>query len=52
MKSLSLLILLAIGVCASAQQIATPAFGKVEKADLQSKECDFDKNAEALVMLR
>ena len=27
-----------------------PAFGKVEKADLEMKECDFDKNAEALVL--
>ena len=27
-----------------------PAFGKVEKADLEMKECDFDKNAEAMVM--
>lgn len=27
-----------------------PAFGKVEKADLELKECEFDKNAEAMVM--
>ena len=27
-----------------------PAFGVVEKADLQMKECDFDKKAEAMVM--
>lgn len=27
-----------------------PAFGKVEKAELEMKECDFDKNAEAMVM--
>lgn len=27
-----------------------PAFGKVEKADLEMKECEFDKNAEALVL--
>ena len=27
-----------------------PAFGKVEKADLEMKECDFDKNAEAMVL--
>jgi len=50
MKSLPLLILLAIGVHASAQQTIKPAFGKVEKADLQLKECDFDKNAEAMVL--
>lgn len=27
-----------------------PAFGKVEKSELEMKECDFDKNAEALVL--
>ena len=27
-----------------------PAFGKVEKADLELKECDFDKKAEAMVL--
>lgn len=27
-----------------------PAFGKVEKAELEMKECDFDKNAEAIVL--
>lgn len=27
-----------------------PAFGKVEKAELELKECDFDKNAEAMVL--
>src|SRR4030095_16682027 len=27
-----------------------PAFGKVEKADLEMKGCDFDKNAEAMVL--
>ncbi|HET6768495.1 MAG TPA: DUF3857 domain-containing protein [Chitinophagaceae bacterium] len=27
-----------------------PAFGSVDKADLQMKECDFDKNAEAMVL--
>ncbi|MBC7949359.1 MAG: DUF3857 and transglutaminase domain-containing protein [Chitinophagaceae bacterium] len=28
-----------------------PAFGKIDKADLQMKECDFDAKAEALVLL-
>jgi hypothetical protein len=27
-----------------------PAFGQVDKADLEMKECDFDKNAEAVVL--
>jgi hypothetical protein len=28
-----------------------PAFGKVDKADLQMKQCDFDDKAEAMVLL-
>src|SRR3954464_15548268 len=27
-----------------------PEFGKVDKADLEMKECDFDKSAEAVVL--
>jgi hypothetical protein len=27
-----------------------PAFGKIEKSELEMKECDFDKNAEAVVL--
>ena len=27
-----------------------PEWGKIEKSDLELKECDFDKNAEALVL--
>src|SRR5450432_3751766 len=27
-----------------------PPFGKADKADLELKECDFDKNAEAIVL--
>src|ERR1700752_4597140 len=50
MRSLPLLILLAFGMPSFAQQKATPAFGKVEKADLELKQCDFDKNAEAMVL--
>ncbi|MEO6453241.1 MAG: DUF3857 domain-containing protein, partial [Ginsengibacter sp.] len=33
------------------KEIAIPAFGKVEKADLEIKECDFDDKAEALVLV-
>ena len=50
MKSLPLLLLLAIGMSSYAQQRVTPAFGKVEKTDLELKQCDFDKNAEAMVL--
>ncbi len=28
-----------------------PAWGKIEKADLEMKECDFDKEAEAMILL-
>ena len=30
---------------------AIPEFGKVEKTELELKDCDFDKNAEAMVFL-
>ena len=50
MKSPTLLVLLAIGMSSFAQQKATPAFGKVEKTDLELKQCDFDKNADAMVL--
>lgn len=32
------------------RQKDVPAFGKVDKVDLEMKECDFDKNAEAVVL--
>ncbi len=44
-------ILLLVSLCANVTaQKDVPAFGKVEKADLEMKECDFDKEAEALVL--
>ncbi len=45
--------LLGISVCAFAQkkEAELPAFGQVDKADLQMKECSFDENAEALILL-
>ncbi len=50
MKSnLLLLVILALTLTAAAQK-ETPAFGKVDKADLEMKDCDFDKNAEAMVL--
>ena len=50
MKSLLLLFAVsAITLTATAQK-ETPAFGKVDKSDLVMKDCDFDKNAEALVL--
>jgi hypothetical protein len=35
---------------AQAQKSDVPAFGKVEKAELEMKDCDFDKKAEAVVL--
>lgn len=42
-------------LCLAAQKGKTkdsniPAFGSVEKSELEMKECDFDKNAEAVVL--
>jgi hypothetical protein len=56
MKKLSILIaLIGFSLCVCAQKgknktADIPAFGKVEKADLEMKECDFDKKAEAVVL--
>ena len=36
--------------CSSAQK-GQPAFGKVDMADLQMKDCDFDKGADAVVLI-
>jgi len=59
MKRLILTALIII-FSASAQQVLAqkgkvkdskiPAFGSVDKSELEMKECDFDKNAEAVVM--
>lgn len=50
MKSkLLLLVILSVTLSSNAQK-ETPAFGKVDKADLEMKDCDFDKNAEAVVL--
>ncbi len=44
-------ILLLVSLCANVTaQKDVPAFGKVDKADLEMKECAFDKEAEALVL--
>jgi hypothetical protein len=54
MKKLSVLIALAgfsLFVCAQkGKKSDIPDFGKVEKSDLEMKECDFDKKAEAVVL--
>ncbi|MDF2188030.1 DUF3857 domain-containing protein [Paraflavitalea sp. CAU 1676] len=50
-KSMALIALLGLALPVLAQKDKDiPAFGTVEKADLQMKECDFDKDAEAVVL--
>jgi hypothetical protein len=49
------LILLTIATCLvmalhAQRKSDVPEFGKVEKADLELKECDFDKKADAMVL--
>lgn len=50
MKSILLLSVFFAIISVAAAQKDIPAFGKVEKADLEMKDCDFDKNAEAVVL--
>jgi Domain of Unknown Function with PDB structure (DUF3857) len=52
MKTLysTLFFLLAIFLQLSAQK-GQPGFGKVDKADLEMKDCDFDKGADAVVLI-
>ena len=45
-----LFFLFAITVQVNAQK-SQPGFGKVDKADLEMKDCDFDKGADALVLI-
>lgn len=50
-KLLTLITCLLLVLTIQAQRNSdVPAFGKVEKADLEIKECDFDKKAEAVVL--
>src|SRR5262249_12747319 len=55
MKNLFLPVALCATICLAAQKNKNnhdvPPFGKIEKTDLEMKECDFDKNAEAIVLL-
>ncbi|MBK8787453.1 MAG: DUF3857 domain-containing protein [Chitinophagaceae bacterium] len=45
-----LFFLLTISLSVMAQK-SQPGFGKVDKADLEMKDCDFDKGADALVLI-
>jgi hypothetical protein len=50
MKQLASTVLLLAAVLHSLAQNPIPDFGKIEKADLEMSSCDFDKDAEALVL--
>jgi hypothetical protein len=45
--------LFSISVCALAQkkEAELPVFGKVDKAELEMKECPFEENAEAMILI-
>lgn len=47
--SLILTVLIPISIFAQKDQ-QVPAFGKVDKAELEMKTCDFDKNADAMIL--
>ena len=50
-KSFALIAMLGLALPVLAQKEKDiPAFGTVDKADLMAKECDFDKDAEAVVL--
>ncbi|MBL7740484.1 MAG: DUF3857 and transglutaminase domain-containing protein [Chitinophagaceae bacterium] len=51
MKRLTFFFVLLFTATALSAQKDLPAFGKVDKADLEMKECDFDEKAEAMILL-
>jgi len=51
MKNITLCVLIAMPLfCLSQKNIDSLAFGNISPADLKMTECDFDKNAEAVVL--
>lgn len=48
--TITCLLIICLTFTATAQK-DQPAFGKIDKADLEMKDCDFDKGAEALVLI-
>lgn len=51
MKKLTLSIIISLFFQLSNSQDKLPSFGKIDKQDLEMKDCDFDPGAEALVLL-
>lgn len=52
MKFIPLITILALSCPAAYSQKSKdiPAFGKIDKSEIELKECEFDKNAEAVVL--
>ena len=48
-STLSLLFIFSVSIIYAQKEI--PSFGKIDKADLLLKECEFDKDAEAYKLL-
>lgn len=51
MKKQLFTVLALLGMFAAAAQKGLPAFGKIDKADLEMQDCDFDKGAEAVKLI-
>lgn len=51
MKHLVLSVLFIIGIQQLIAQKGLPAFGKIDKSDLEMKDCDFDKGADAFTLI-
>ena len=51
MKKNLLLLILLFFIADTFAQKGLPAIGKIDKADLEMKECDFDKNANAVKLI-
>ncbi|MEP7163641.1 MAG: hypothetical protein ABI741_03050 [Ferruginibacter sp.] len=50
MRQMTVALLCTVFCCPLFAQKDIPAFGKIDKADLEMKECAFDKAAEAMVL--
>ena len=50
-RSQVILFFVTLAVFSATAQKNQPAFGVVDKADLEMKDCDFDKGAEAIKLI-
>ena len=51
MKTAVVFFLFVFAIPVAVAQKGQPAFGKVDKADLLMTDCDFDKGADAVVLI-